>query len=64
MGDFPTHDFGAPERKIGMTAATASKFWSFYPLTFFGLIQKCPGYNPFSPTDELVFTGQRGEIMK
>ena len=36
---------------------------SFYPLEFFGLIPKRPGYglffakNPFSPTDEFVFVG-------
>ena len=49
--------------KTESTAATPPKFRSFYPLEFFGLIHKRPGYdpffaeNPFAPADEFVFMG-------
>ena len=55
--------FGPPAGKTQSTAATPPKFRSFYPLEFFGLIHKRPGYdpffaeNPFSPADEFVFMG-------
>ena len=47
----------------GKTESTPPKFRSFYPLEFFGLIHKRPGYNPFfaenpfAPADEFVFMG-------
>ena len=58
-----TARFGPSAGKTESTAATPPKFASFYPLEFFGLIHKRPGYdpffaeNPFSPADEFVFMG-------
>ena len=58
-----TARFGPSAGKTESTAATPPKFRSFYPLEFFGLIHKRPGYdpffaeNPFSPADEFVFMG-------
>ena len=58
-----TARFGPSAGKTESTAATPPKFRLFYPLEFFGLIHKRPGYdpffaeNPFSPADELVFMG-------
>ena len=58
-----TARFGPSAGKTESTAAKPPKFASFYPLEFFGLIHKRPGYDPFfaekpfSPADEFVFMG-------
>merc|ERR1711911_202837 len=44
-----TARFGRAAGKIQLTAATAPKFRSFYPLESSGLIKKRPCYGPFSP---------------
>ena len=58
-----TARFGRAVGKIKLTAATAPKFWSFYPLELSRLMKKRSCYGPFfgenqfSPGDEAVLIG-------
>ena len=55
--------FGRAVGRIKLTAATAPKFWSFYPLESSRLMKKRSCYDPFfaenqfSPGDEAVLMG-------